>query len=71
MNSQIEFTRMNGVRIDACPWNAYKAKRRGMAGVLGDMENEALQQVPFDFLQEIAGVSVLFNLKWSIFKKAR
>jgi len=68
-NSQIEFIRINGVAIAACAWNGYKTKRRGMVCVLSDLENEVLHQVPFDFMQEIAGVSALFSLKWSIFQE--
>ena len=52
-DSQIEFLRINGVAIAACAWNGYKANGRGMVCVLSDLENEVLQQVPFDFMPEI------------------
>ena len=47
---QIEFIRLNGVRIAACAWNGYQAKGRGMVCVLSDLHNEVLRVVPFDFL---------------------
>ena len=50
---QIEFIRLNGVRIAACAWNGYQAKGRGMVCVLSDLHNEVLRVVPFDFLPEI------------------
>jgi len=50
---QIEFIRLNGVRIAACAWNGYQAKGRGMVCVLSDLHNEVLRVVPFDFLPAI------------------
>jgi hypothetical protein len=50
--SQIQFIRLNGVRIAACAWNGYREKGRGLVCVLSDLENEVLQQVPFDFMPE-------------------
>ena len=52
-DEQIEFIRLNGVRIAACAWNGYQAKGRGMVCVLSDLHNEVLRVVPFDFLPEI------------------
>jgi hypothetical protein len=58
-NSQIQFIRLNGAGIAACPWNGYKEKGRGMICVLSDLENELLQQVPFDFMPESDAAKVM------------
>ena len=49
-DEQIEFIRLNGVRIASCAWNGFTAKGRGMVCVLSDLHNELLGQVPFDFM---------------------
>ena len=51
-DEQIEFVRMNGVRVAACGWSGYQTKGRGMVCVLSDLHNEVLRQVPFDFMPE-------------------
>ena len=48
-DSQIQFIRLNGVRIAACAWNGHKEKGRGLVCVLSDLENEVLQRVPIGF----------------------
>ena len=52
-DEQIEFLRLNGIRIAACAWTGYQGKGRGMVCVLNDLHNEVLRVVPFDFLPEI------------------
>ena len=52
-DEQIEFVRMNGVRVAACGWNGYQTKGRGMVCVLSELHNEVLRQVPFDFMPEL------------------
>jgi hypothetical protein len=52
-DDQIEFIRLNGVRLAACAWNGYQQKGRGMVCVLSELHNELLRQVPFDFMPEI------------------
>ena len=47
---QIEFIRMNGVRVASCAWNGFQNKGRGMVCVLSDLENELQRTVPFDFM---------------------
>ena len=49
-DGQIEFIRLNGVRIAACAWNGFRDKGRGMICVLSDLENESLRVCPFDFI---------------------
>ena len=66
---QIEFIRLNGVRIAACAWNGYQAKGRGMVCVLSDLHNEVLRVVPFDFLPEIDAAK-LFK-PWAGCREAR
>ena len=58
-DTQIDFIRLNGVRIAACAWNGFKGKGRGLVCVLCDLENEVLQQVPFDFMPEIDASKVI------------
>ena len=36
---QIDFIRLNGVRIAACAWNGFQEKGRGMIFVPSDLEN--------------------------------
>jgi hypothetical protein len=52
-DEQIEFIRLNGRRIAACAWNGYQDNGRGLVGVMVDLHNELLHQVPFDFLPKI------------------
>ncbi len=59
--SQINFIKLNGVRLASCGWDGYKDKGRGLICVLSDLENELLHQVPFDFMPEI-DASKLMNL---------
>ena len=42
-DSQIQFIRLNGVRIAACAWNGHRERGRGLVCVLSDLENEILQ----------------------------
>jgi hypothetical protein len=49
---QIDFIRLNGVRIAACAWNGFQEKGRGMIFVPSDLENESLRVCPFDFMPE-------------------
>ena len=58
-DSQIQFIRLNGVRIAACAWNGHKEKGRGLVCVLSDLENEVLKQVPFDFMPEADASKVI------------
>ena len=51
-DEQVEFMRINGVRVAACGWSGYQTKGRGMVCVLSDLHNEVLRQVPFDFMPE-------------------
>jgi len=58
-DSQIQFIRLNGVRIATCAWNGHKEKGRGLVCVLSDLENEVLKQVPFDFMPEADASKVI------------
>lgn len=68
-DEQIEFMRINGVRVAACGWNGYEAKGRGMVCVLSELLNEVLCQVPFDFMPA-ADAARLFT-SWSDSKEAK
>jgi hypothetical protein len=47
---QIDFIRLNGVRISACAWSGNQEKGRGMVYVMSDLENESLRVCPFDYM---------------------
>jgi hypothetical protein len=49
-DEQIEFLRLNGVRVASCAWGGFEKKGRGMVCVLSDLENELQRTVPFDFM---------------------
>ena len=49
-DDQIEFLRMNGVRVSASAWNGFQDKGRGAVCVLSELENEVLRTVPFEFM---------------------
>ena len=51
-DAQIEFMRMNGVRVAACAWNGFQEKGRGAVCVLSELENEVQRTVPFDFMPQ-------------------
>ncbi len=52
-DEEIDFIRLNGVRIASCAWNGFIAKGRGMVCVLSDLHNELLGHVPFDFMPAV------------------
>ena len=68
-DEQIDFIRLNGVRIAACAWSGFQEKGRGMVCVLTDLHHEVLRQVPFDFLPE-SDAAKLFH-SWQGSKEAR
>ena len=49
-DEQIEFIRMNGVRVASCAWSGIEKTGRGMVCVLSDLENSLQRTVPFDFM---------------------
>jgi hypothetical protein len=59
-DQQIDFIRMNGVRVASCAWNGFEKKGRGLVCVLSDLENELQRTVPFDFMPA-ADASKLFK----------
>ena len=57
--SENEFIRLKGVAIAACAWNGYKEDGRGFIHVLGDVETEFLDVVPFEFVPEFDATKVI------------
>ena len=58
-DEQIDFIRLNGVRMASCAWNGFTAKGRGMVCVLSDHHNELLGQVPFDFMPAVDAAKLI------------
>jgi len=58
-DNENEFIKSNEVAIAACAWSGYKTDGRGMVYVSGDVENEFLNLVPFNFVPEIDATKVL------------
>ena len=56
---QIDFIRLNGVRIASCAWNGFTAKGRGMVCVLSDFNNELLGQIPSDFMPAVDAAKII------------
>jgi len=68
-DSQIEFIKLNGVRVAACAWDGYRTKGRGVVCVLSDLHNEELRLVPFDFMPEVDASKLI--KQWYGSKEAR
>lgn len=58
-DEQIDFIRLNGVRIASCAWTGFTAKGRGMVVVLGDLHNELLGHVPFGFMPAVDAANLI------------